>query len=167
MTPKWERAPAAPDLSGEMFMDAVLRPNRSLSKHAFEIVFLSLVVVNAAVAIAFIARGAFPVAGFLGLDVLGFWLAFKLNYKSAQAEEHVRIAPAQIHVARKSAKGDVEHWVLNPAWARVDVDRVSVRVLSGGWQMRLGRFLSPAERTALARSLDDALWRAKRAPLQT
>jgi uncharacterized membrane protein len=162
MTPRWERAPAPPTLDGKLYMDAVLRPHRSLSLAAFRLMLFAVIAVNLAVAAVFVAQGAFPVAGFLGLDVLALWLAFRINYRAARREEHVRVAPSHVHVASVDADGAAKHWVLNPVWARVGRDGRGVLIRAGARQMRLGAFLSPKECEDFAAALDTALWRAKR-----
>lgn len=143
-------------------MDATLRPHRSLSPSAFRVMLFVVIAANAAVAAVFVAQGAFPVAGFLGLDVLALWLAFRWNYRSARAEERVRIAPGKVHVASIDASGHAAHWVLNPIWARVAREGKGVLIRSGSGQMRLGAFLPPDECIAFAAALDAALHRAKR-----
>ena len=162
MTPRWERSPDAPAMDGQLFMDAVLRPHRSLSLKAFKWMLIAVIAVNVAVASVFVSQGAFPVAGFLGLDVLALWLAFRWNYRAAQAAEFVRIAPGQVHVAAVDKNGAATHWVLNPAWARVARDGRGVLIRDGAGQLRLGAFLSPKECDSFATALDQALHRAKR-----
>jgi uncharacterized membrane protein len=162
MTPRWERSADAPPLDGQLFMDAVLRPHRSLSLQAFKIMLIAVIVVNVAVGVVFVSRGAFPVAGFMGLDVLALWLAFRWNYRAAQAAEYVRVAPGQVHVAAVDKNGAATHWVINPVWARVARDGPGVLIRDGAGQLRLGAFLSPEECETFAAALDAALWRAKR-----
>ena len=122
-------------------MDAVLRPHRSLSVAAFKWMLIAVIAVNAVVASVFVAPGAFPVAGFLGLDVLALWLAFRWNYRAARATEYVRVAPGKVHVASISAAGSEAH--------------------DGEGQMRVGAFLSPKECESFAVALDAALHRAR------
>ncbi len=143
-------------------MDAVLRPHRSLSMGAFRLMLAAMICVNALAALAFVANGAYPVAGFLGLDVLALWLAFRWNYQSGRAAEYVRIAPGKVHVASVDKKGAAKHWVLNPIWARVARDGPGVLIRDGAGQMRIGAFLSPKECDAFAEALSLALFRAKR-----
>lgn len=162
MTPRWERSPDAPHMEGQLFMDAVLRPHRSLSLKAFKWMLIAVIGVNLAVAAAFVARGAFPVAGFMGLDVLALWLAFRWNYRDAQAAEYVRVALGRVHVAAVDRDGVATHWVLNPVWARVARDGRGVLIRDGQGQMRIGAFLSPKECDSFAAALDAALFRAKR-----
>lgn len=119
MQARWERAPAPPIMHGALFMDAELRPHRSLSATGFKLLFAVLVLMNLGVAVYMLAQGAHLVLPFLGLDVLAVWLAFRWNYREARRRELVRIGPEQVHVASVDAKGRATHWVLNPLWARV------------------------------------------------
>jgi uncharacterized membrane protein len=162
MTPQWERAPAPPVLDGALYMDAVLRPHRSLSLAAFRAMLIAVIAINVLVGLFFWAQGAFPVAGFLGLDVLALWLAFRWNYRAARREEHVRVAAGRVHVASIDASGETTHWTLNPVWARVAREGAGVLIRAGARQIRLGAFLSPEECASFAAALDAALHRAKR-----
>lgn len=162
MTPQWERAPGPPPLEGELYMDAVLRPHRSLSLAAFRVMLIVVIAVNVAVAAVFVANGAFPVAGFLGLDVLALWLAFRWNYRAARIEEYVRVAPHRVHVASIDASGRAAHWVLDPVWAKVLREGKGVLIRAGERQIRLGAFLAPKECESFAAALNVALYRARR-----
>jgi uncharacterized membrane protein len=142
-------------------MDAELRPHRSLSVAAFRAMLIGVIVINVAVAVFFWVQGAFPVAGFLGLDVLALWLAFRFNYRAARRVERVRIVAGKVHVASFGSDGE-RHWVLNPLWARVARDGPGVLIRAGKGQMRIGVFLSPKECDSFAAALDAALFRAKR-----
>jgi uncharacterized membrane protein len=162
MIPSWERSPEAPLFEGPLLMDAVLRPHRSLSVRAFKYMLIAVIAVNMAVAVFFWVQGAFPVAGFLGLDVLALWLAFRWNYRAAQAAEYVRIGPGRVHVAAVDKDGIATHWTLNPVWARVARDGRGVLIRDGEGQMRVGAFLSPKECESFAAALDVALHKARR-----
>ncbi len=162
MTPTWERSPDAPFLDGPLLMDATLRPHRSLSARAFKYMLIAVIAVNVLVAVFFWVQGAFPVAGFLGLDVLVLWLAFRMNYRAGRVAEYVRIAPGKVHVAAVNQNGVATHWVLDPVWARVARDGRGVLIREREGQMRLGAFLSPKECESFASALSLALSKAKR-----
>ncbi len=163
MTPRWERTATPPSFEGEaLFMDAELRPHRSLSAKAFKYMLIAVIGVNAIVAAVFVAQGAFPVAGFLGLDVLALWWAFRVNYRAGRALERVQVAAGRVYCERREPNGASVHWVLNPLWARVAVDGRGVLIRAGAEQLRIATFLSPDERTEFAEALSRALWRAKR-----
>jgi uncharacterized membrane protein len=161
MTPTWERAPAPPPYAGALYMDAELRPHRSLSHAAFKLMLIVMIAMNAAIAIFFLVQGAFPVVAFLGLDVLALWLAFRINYRAARRIERVRVTRDQVYVSSADVDGE-RHWVLNPLWARVVREGSGVLIRAGEGQMRLGAFLSPKECAAFAAALNAALYRAKR-----
>jgi uncharacterized membrane protein len=163
MTPHWERAAGPPTEDGApLFMDAVLTPHRSLSLNAFRLMLVVVICVNVAVAGAFVAHGAFPVAGFLGLDVLALWIAFRVNYRAAQIEERVQVGREHVHLSRRGPKGGASHWMVSTMWARAEDDGRGVLIRSGGGAQRVAAFLSPSERADFARALDAALWRAKK-----
>lgn len=162
MTPQWESAPAPPAMDGELYMDAELRPHRSLSLAAFRVMLIVVIAVNLVVATVFVVNGAFPVAGFLGLDVLALWLAFRWNYRAARIAEYVRVGANRVHVASVDVDGQAAHWVLNPVWARVLREGKGVLIRAGERQIRLGAFLSPKECESFAAALDVALHRARR-----
>jgi uncharacterized membrane protein len=158
VTPRWERTPDALFFNGPLYMDAVLRPHRSLSAA----MLICVIVINVVGALIFIDNGAFPVAGSLGLDVLALWLAFRFNYRAAQLAEYVRIVPGRAHVAAIYKNGVATHWQLNPIWAKFMREGPGVLIRDGEGQIRLGAFLSPKECESLAVALDAALHRARR-----
>lgn len=162
MAPRWERADTPPEFEATVFLDTVLRPHRSLSLAAFKLMLAIVIVINLTVSIVFMMQGAYPVAGFLGLDVLALWIAFRVNYRAAKMQERVRVAPAQMHLARSDPSGATKHWVLNPIWAQVSQERAGIAIRSGGGAMRVGAFLPPDERRQFAVALREALFRAKR-----
>ena len=75
---------------------AVLTPHRSLSKQGFLLVMGMIVVVNLMVGALFAAVGAWPVAGFAGLDVLLVWWAFRANFADARQEERISITDHEL-----------------------------------------------------------------------
>jgi uncharacterized membrane protein len=162
MTPRWERTQSLPPLEGKLYLDTTLRPHRSLSLTAFRLMMLVVIVSNLVIGAFFLARGAFPVTGFLGLDVFALWLAFRINYRAAKAEEHIVLTPLQMRVERRSPDGESSYFVLNPVWAKAREESVGVSIWSGGRALRVGAFLPPDERAEFARQLDLALYRAKR-----
>ena len=162
MSPRWERTAAPPPAGEAFFLDTVVRPHRSLSLTAFRVLLLGMIAINLVVGIVFWSHGAFPVTGFMGLDVLALYIAFRMNYRAAKVFERVRIEHEVIYVERREANGDSVHWVASPVWAKAVADARGVVIRSGGVLLRIAAFLSPEERVDLAQKLDDALWRAKR-----
>jgi uncharacterized membrane protein len=123
--------------------------------------------------VLFLAKGAWPVFGFFGLDVLLLYWAFRLNYRHAHAYEQVTITPSTLKVRKVSHLGRAPEWVLNPLWVRLDkveledfgIDRLFL--VSRGKKLSIATFLGPDEKASFARELGHALNEARRGPTRT
>jgi uncharacterized membrane protein len=159
--------------AGPVYMDAELRPNRSLSGNGFKIVMLSMAAMSFLAGLGFVSIGAWPVIGFFGLDILLIYLAFKLNFKSgAKERETIRVTASEIAISRTCYRGRVGWWRVSPSFARVQVDQPSdyeatIHLTAGGTCVPLATCLSPPERIAFADALKSALDRARAERYQT
>jgi uncharacterized membrane protein len=145
--------------------DAIIHPYRSLGPFGFRLFMGVLIAVNVAFASVMIAQGAWPVAGFLGLDVVAVYLAFRLNYAQALAFERVTIVGEKLVVERVDRKGARQAWEFPSYWASVwydgdDTDG-TVTLRSHGRSLEVGAFLAPFERKDFAEALRKALGDAK------
>lgn len=162
MSPQWTRLDDAPaPTPGPVYFDAELSPNRSLSRTAFAIIFAAFALINLLVAIGFVLAGAYPVAGFMGLDVVLFAAAFAWSYRDGRARERVLVAGDRLHVARLPVKGAADHWIVHPHWVRVEAAEAAVNLAAGGRTVPVAAFLSPEERVSFASALGQALRRAR------
>src|ERR1700753_540097 len=75
---------------------AQLTPHRSLNRTGFVLVMTFLSVISFATGIAFLIMGAWPVFGFLGLDVLAIYIAFRINFGRARAREEITVTPSEL-----------------------------------------------------------------------
>ena len=157
------RTATAPD----PFFSAVLTPYRSLGPRGFLVLMLVLVAVSFTAGLFCVAIGAWPVFGFFGLDVALVWFAFRRNYRDARAFEEVDVSIEEVVLRKVSAKGDVQVYRFNPAWVRIDVERIEdegvtrLRLRSHGREVPLGDFLNPADREDFARAFSLALASAR------
>ena len=154
-----DRAPDSPTL------DVTLRPFRSLSPRGFLILMGVLAAASCATGVAFFLIGAWPVPGFLGLDVALVYIAFRANYRRAKAWERVRLTPEVLTVERGAPGRETKRWSFQPYWLRVEADEKHLTIASHGRAFELGAFLSNVERLEFAESLRTALARIKDAPL--
>jgi uncharacterized membrane protein len=159
--------PPPPPAEGPDVFEAVLAPNRSLPNAGFAAVMAVVIAVNLALGLAFFFKGAWPVLGFCGLDILIVWIAFRVSYRQGRLRERVRVTPDDFWVSRVLPSGHESRWRLQPVWTRVAIDRPvghesQVRVTSRGRTLILGSFLSPAERASFADALAGALARLRR-----
>ncbi len=143
---------------------AELTPHRSLSREGYLVLLGLVIVVNLVVAGMFIALGAWPVAGFAGLDVLIIWWAFRASYASARRMERIRITEHELVFEDiRDGRPAVEKKLVR-RWVRVELDEDRERELigkltlvSGQSRIAVGDFLPPEERKALAHALRAAV----------
>ena len=151
-----------------VFFDAVLVPHRSLSPGGFWLLMAIISGVSFVSGMYFVLRGAWPVTGYFGLDVLLIYIAFKASYRSARLHETVRLTEDALIVERVSAAGRRARWTFQPYWLRIEMDdppeHASQLILtSHGRSLAIGSFLSPDERFEVAEALKNALERCRRA----
>ena len=141
----------------------VLRPYRSLSARGFALLMMAIGACTFAIGLSFWLLGAWPVVGFLGLDLLLIQFAFRMNYRAARAAEEISLTRERLSVTRISASGIAVETGFNPYWARLEVDRhpeigvTGVRIASHGNRLDVARFLGPREREDFAAALGAAL----------
>ena len=157
-----------PALDQPKLFSALLTPHRSLNRTGFLVLMGFLSVVSFATGIAFLLMGAWPVFGFLGLDVLVIYWAFRVNFRRAAATEEITVTPSELRVRRVSHRGHVAEWVLNPLWVQLDqkthaefgIERLYL--VSRGRRVSIGNFLGADEKASFAKALLAALQTAKR-----
>ena len=143
---------------------ATLTPHRSLTREGFFALMGLVVVVNLVVAGMFVALGAWPIAGFAGLDVFLFWWAFKANFADARKLERISITEHELVFERESERHPPQQQRFVRRWVRVELqeDREreligSLLLVSGRTCVAVGEFLAPEERKTLADALKAAL----------
>jgi len=146
---------------------AELTPYRSLSRGGF---FLLMAFVGATCFISglmFWVAGAWPVFGFMGLDFLIIWFAFKMNYRAARVREVISVSRDSLTCQRYDPKGKMVEHTFNPFWTRFEVERhkeigiTAMRLTEKGRGLLIGSFLNPADRESFALEFSNALARAK------
>ena len=157
--------------SGEPpLFSAIITPHRSLPASGFVAVMALIGALSFAGGLFFFLLGAWPVIGFLGLDVALVYWAFRANYRAAAAFEEVTVTPSELRVRRVSHRGQVAEWTLNPLWTRLDRDTheefglLRLFLVSRGRRLAVAGFLSPKEKESFATALSAALGEAKRGP---
>jgi uncharacterized membrane protein len=149
---------------------AVITPHRSLSATGFLIFMLCIGGLSFVCGVMFLLLGAWPVFGFLGLDVLLVYWAFRANYRYARAYEEVTVTASELTVRKVNHRGGVREWTLNPVWVKLDrivheefgIERLFL--VSHGRRLPIAGFLGPDEKASFAQALSNALGEAKRGP---
>ena len=157
-----------PDAPEPVLFSALLTPHRSLNRTGFMLLMVFLTVISFAAGVAFLIMGAWPIFGFLSLDVLAIYIAFKINFRRARAREEITVTPSELRVRRISHRGHVMEWVLNPVW--VHLDQITheefgiekLYLVSRGRRVSIGNFLGADEKASFSNALKDGLATARR-----
>jgi len=152
-----------------VFSLSYLTKNLGVPKQTgFMLLMAFLTVISFAAGVAFLIMGAWPIFGFLGLDVLAIYVAFKINFRHARAREEITVTPSELRVRRVSHRGHVMEWVLNPLWVQIDqitheefgIERLYL--VSSGRRVSIGSFLGAEEKASFSKALRAGIAAAKR-----
>jgi uncharacterized membrane protein len=141
---------------------AVLTPHRSLGPKGFMALMCTISAASFGTGLLFFLIGAWPVVGFMGLDVALVYVAFKLNFRALRIYETVDLNREALTVTRVTPNGRSQSWSFNPYWVRLSlVERVGrmseLSLASHGERLVLASFLTDPEREDFAAALSAAL----------
>lgn len=151
---------------------ALLTPHRSLSPTGFVILMSAVCLVSFGTGLLFFLLGAWPVLGFMGLDVLLIYVAFKLNYRAGRLYETVDLKEDALTITRVQPSGNAQRWSFNPYWVQLKLESrigrsTELLLVSHGTRLSFASFLSDPEREDFAEALGTALSAAKTAAIQS
>jgi uncharacterized membrane protein len=136
-----------------------LVPHRSLSPEGFRWLIRGAIAANVVIGLPMLILGAWPVMGFMGLDIWLLWFLFKRSYLDARRSETLLLTDAELIVDRVAPDGEREQLRLDAYWLRVEWDEKEERLVltSRGNRAVIGRFLAPSERRNVRDQLKAAL----------
>ena len=134
-----------------------LTPHRSLSAEGFRFVMLGAIAANLVIGLPLFIMGAWPVFGFMGLDVFLLWWLFKRSYFDARRSETLLLTDRELVVVRVAPDGEREELRLDAYWLTVEATEERLVVTSRGNRAVIGRFLGPDERLRVAEQLKAAI----------
>jgi len=157
----------APSDADEAIFTARLTPHRSLGPRGFRILMGASLAATTAISLPFYLMGAWPIVGFLGLDVVAIYFAFRLNYRAARAYEDFHLSYLELKVARVQPAGRKHEWRFAPAFVRFErIDHEEfgpqrLSLISRGRRLEVARFLGPDQKAEFAGAFVKALAIAK------
>ncbi len=163
-------------MSSAIYMDAEIKPNRSLSERGFIVLISVITLANVASAIVFLKIGAHLVPIFLGIDGAAITVAFLASFKAGRIIERVRVSASDVVITHETPTASRVVWESPIASTRVSTERDEENRVMGLKIQRSDRqappreapvaaALSPTERGEFARALEAALWRARRSAI--
>ena len=158
----------APDHPADVsILSTRLQPHRSMTRGQFHVLLLAVGAGGIVATIPFVVMGAWPVAGFMGIDVLAVYLAFRSNFRAARAYEDVHLTVLELTIAKVSARGHKSEWRFNPSWVRLkreeheEFGTLRLDLVSKGRSLEIAAFLGPDQKTAFAERLSRGLAQAR------
>ncbi len=144
------------------FLDVTVLPYRSLSKKGFRTLMLIVSAIFFVIGVFFWYIGAWPVFGFLGLDVLLLYYAFKINYKSGEITESLKLIKENLQITRNFPSGTEQKWNLEPYWTKVEISNPRINqynliVKSKEKVVMIGSFLNYYDKKRLMKKIEGAL----------
>jgi len=151
-----------------LYMDAEIRPNRSLSERGFIILISVITIANVASAAVFVRMGAHFVLPFLGIDLLAVIVAFLASFRAGRVIERIQVSPAEVKVTYETPKDSRVVWESPTAFTRITLERdeedrvMALHLALSGRETAVAAALSPGERGEFAKALEEAIWKARR-----
>ncbi len=148
------------------FLNITVLPYRSLSKKGFRYLMFCVAAVFFTIGVFFWVIGAWPVFGFLGLDVLLLYYAFKINYKSGEIFENLELIKEKLLITRNFPSGKIQTWDLEPYWTKAEILQANSHnhnliVKSKNKVVMIGSFLNFKDKEKLMKKINYALTQYK------
>ncbi len=143
-------------MTDAVHFSTLLRPHRSLPPEGFKWLIRGAIAANLMIGLPMYLLGAWPVLGFMGLDVWLLWWMFQRNYVDARRTEALTLTDRELIIERVAPDGEREQHRLDAYWLRIEQGERLVLV-SRGNRVVVGRFLSPGEREDVGEQLKAAL----------
>ena len=151
------------------FFEAVIVPHRSLSLGGMRLLIAALCTLSAITTGVFWWLGAWPIAGFNGVEITLTILLLRYNARAARANEVILLSDTALRIIETRQDGRRTETSVSPAWLNVDLQERPGRV-SGLWltargvRLEVAKSLGEQEKLDLAKALGDAIarWRNPR-----
>ena len=137
-----------------------LEPSKSLRPEGANLVLVILGSFGLVISGSFMVFGAWPVFGFMALDVLLIYTAFQAQYRRSDRGEEITISNDKIEIKYFKAGNCVKTILLNKYWAKLEHLNSSNRqskimFSSHGRFSEIGEFLSLKEKQMFLKSSKD------------
>ncbi len=155
----WQHHTASED---KEVITITLWPYRSLSPRGFAAVMAFFGLSCFMLGSLFYFLGAWPVIGFLGLEIGIVWLAFRFNYLAGNAFEEIEISSRGVTLRRFDARKTIRQKLNISIWVRAEclpknAERQKLYLRHHSQQIEIGAFLPPSEKPGLAAALNRSI----------
>jgi uncharacterized membrane protein len=143
-------------------LSIVLRPYRSANVRAINTVVLWVGGLSLFTGLGFFLAGAWPVVGFLGLDVLLLYGALRLSQGRGRTADSIDLTDDSLTISHTNHWGEQRTSSFQAHWLKVEIEEVPGRqdrllLRFHGQALAIGGFLTAPERRDVAEKLRHAL----------
>ena len=139
-----------------------LYPYRSLNKKGFFLLMFVLATFSFIAGVMFMLKGAWPVFGFFGLDVLLVYIFFKINFRSGKKKEIIILTKNNLIIKIYNSEKILKTFKLDPGWLKINLIKLKnhtskLQISSKNKSIIVGSFLRHQEKIDVIYSLEKAL----------
>lgn len=146
---------------------AKLTPNRAMSLKGLRLAVAVAAILSFGPGLVFFAMGAWPVVGFMGLDVLALYWALRASMRDTRRYEQITVSRGSIDIRRVFPSGFSADEHYNPFNVRLVVERdfdertTGLKLRSKERDTEIGAFLNPEDKASFAKAFGRALREAR------
>jgi uncharacterized membrane protein len=146
---------------------AKLTPNRSLGTRGMRVVIALVAILASIPGVLFFSLGAWPIVGFLGLDVIVVVWALSTSFRQSKRYEEITLWPDQLEIKQVDGTGKEVLNRFEPRLVKLVVDRdfnertTGLRLKSADRDLVVGAFLNQDEKSSFAKAFGTALKRSR------
>ena len=142
----------------EYYLDIKIYPNQSLTPKGLLLLMFLITIPASFIGVTFFILGAWPVLGFMGLEVLLIYIAFKVLFYKNKFYEHIILDREKLSIFFKKQNNTITKIELEPTWLQVQIENIYenediLTISSHGKKIILANFLIPEERAKLAKKI--------------
>jgi len=139
-----------------------LKPYRSLNKIGFITMMVVLSGFSFITGIIFMKKGAWPVFGFFGLDILLVYIFFRLSYKSGKEFEVINLTKKKLIIKKYKEKKIIKTYILDANWVKIQIQNPlehssKLQISSKNKSIIIGSFLRLDEKIEVLQNIENAL----------
>lgn len=139
-----------------------LKPYRSLNKIGFITMMVILCGFSFITGIIFMKKGAWPVFGFFGLDILLVYIFFRLSFKSGKEFEVINLTKKKLIIKKYKEKKIIKTYILDANWVKIQIQNPlehssKLQISSKNESIIIGSFLRLDEKIEVLQNIENAL----------
>ena len=144
------------------YLDIKIYPSQSLSRKGFRILILIFLIPACLIGTFFSLLGAWPVAGFMGLELVLIYFAFKIYLNNSKVYERIVLDDKNLRIKYYNQEKIIKTITLEPTWLKVHISNNNIpsnilSLRSHGKENFVGMFLSPREKVVIAEKIRTGL----------